>query len=741
MSDKILKWQNDMLDSTNYTVTIGDVITQDNIDDILNYKYCGYNSFFNDITRLTEYTDIKYADRGQKFNPDLFPPLYGAVTNGYIPSQNAISDSIGFVPYDAPENMARPYWFVSFIATKNLNIPSGWLRYNTVNFAGNVFFIKEIKGIKKCFISKYTSTNIAGNKITYDYIDRHATLNCTCDRDLTTSITANYLKEDGDSTEYYIYPVLVIVVNNNIYIRTNEIISPANVECYDYRYYKPIGAGLPFKDINSEYLWFETNHGFTEITTTKTFTANGTKGTTLENAEIVPNKIIDDLQIYKYITYNSLLTATNAYDNDDNITGYYNIIYGLYVKDDTTGDIIKPIISGGIVTGWSNDLSANSDIDTWNTSTDHDVPAVPPSINDKIIDDIDDMLLGYDILDNGMIKYYQITVGDLIKVAAVISNMSYSNTIKTVWDTLNDTAETNKLDSILNTLRTWGVSADNLMPSIVSLKSFGISTSNFLATGGTKPESIILNGVDCETNTVRILASSMSYHIGDYTINGKYGDALNPHFLDYSPYTQMEIYIPYCGTVELPSKCMYNTINVYLLGDIFSGSCVGVVKCKGAIVATKSGMIGVDTPLTSNGNGMKSTALMTGVMNSIGIGAQTILSGASGNMGGIISGATAGMSNISQQIQASNENYTRMVGNVSDKCAWALPHQATIKIIHPIPNYGENYERTYGKPVCKSKTLAVGDGFTIVDNPIINGNMTLAEKTEIENYLRSGVIL
>lgn len=378
--------------------------------------------------------------------------------------------------------------------------------------------------------------------------------------------------------------------------------------------------------------------------------------------------------------------------------------------------------------------------DGWNKDGTTNNPDFNPNISSNG-DDIDDMPLGYDILDNGMIKYYQITVGDLVKVATVISNMSYSNTIKTVWDTLNSTTETDKLDSILNTLRTWGVSADNLMPSIVSLKSFGISTSNFLAAGGTKPESIVLNGVDCETNTVRILASSMAYHIGDYTINGKYGDALNPHFLDYSPYTQMEIYIPYCGTVELPSKCMYNTINVYLLGDIFSGSCVGVVKCNGAIVATKSGMIGVDTPLTSNGNGLKSNALMTGVMNSIGIGAQTILSGAMGNMGGIISGATTGMSNISQQIQAGNGNYTRMIGNVSDKCAWALPHQATIKIVHPIPNYGENYERTYGKPVCKSRTLAEGDGFTIVDNPIINGNMTLAEKTEIENYLRSGVIL
>lgn len=445
------------------------------------------------------------------------------------------------------------------------------------------------------------------------------------------------------------------------------------------------------------------------------------------------------LGIYFVGSDTSLATYISNYNPDTLINAV-----GSYTKTNgTTGDAyvyLGEMDSSGFTTGKLLRSEELKNYNGYNKDGNSKNENFNPSISTSD-DDIADMPLGYDILDNGMIKYYQITVGDLVKVATVISNMSYANTIKTVWDTLNDTKETDKLDTILNTLRTWGVSADNVMPSIVSLKSFGISTSNFLAAGGTKSESIVLNGVDCETNSVRIIASSMAYHIGDYTINGKYGDAFNPHFLDYKPYTQMEIYIPYCGTVELPSKCMYNTINVYLLGDIFSGSCVGVVKCKGAIVATKAGMIGVDTPLTSNGNGMKSNALMTGVMNSIGIGAQTILSGATGNMGGIISGATAGMANISQQIQAGNENYTRMIGNVSDKCAWALPHQSTIKIVHPIPKYGDNYDRTYGRPVCKSRTLNSGDGFTIIDNPIINGNMTLAEKTEIENYLRSGVIL
>lgn len=712
MSDKILKWQNGQLDSTNYTVTIGDVITQDNIDDILNYKYCGYNSFFNDITRLTEYTDIKYAERGQKFNPDLFPPLYGAVANGYIPSQNAISDSIGFVPYESTENMARPYWFVSFIATKDLNIPNGWLRYNSVNFDGNVFFVKEIKGIKKCFISKYKSTKTDGDKITYDYIDRHATLNCTCDRDLTSSITANYLKEDGDNTEYYIYPVLVIVVNNNIYMRTCEIISPANVECHDYRYYKPIGASLPFKNINNAYLWFETNHGFTEITTTKTFTSDGTKGTTLGNAEIVPNKIVDDLLIYKYINYSGLLTAYNAYDNDDNITGYYNIIFGLYVKDDTTGDIIKPIISKGIVTGWSSDLSVDSDIDKWDTSIDHDVPLYPtePGVDS---DSETDMEIGSLYSASGMVHYYKVTSENLQMLSKLMSNVDV-------------------------------VGTKNLLPNLISLKAFPIS---FDRLGRGTIKTIEIGGIKMTDNiagtaTGITVDSTYSFlECCDTTVQGKYGNISDPHFLDFSPYTQVELILPLAGSVILPDNAMYKSLSVVYVYDIVNGSAICVVKSNGTVISTIPCTLSQDIPFSTINVGAKTSAMISNITNV----AQNIATlGVSVGTGNLVGGISSGIStvgSISQTVMSNNQNYIEKFGKNGDMCDFGLVKKAYIKYTRPVDIIPENFGRTNGYLCNVTKKLSDCSGFTICENPEINCSGTENEKQRIKQLLETGIYI
>ena len=713
-------------DTQSYPITIGAKLTAANIGNAP--FYAGHYDAINNIaTNLVIDNPPIEKDKNNGLNWHGRYYAYNDVTvaNSYLNG------------YTAPNGLYKRVIYVIF--PKNATLPATSI--TTTSIPDNCYIVENITAPNK-LVLQATLTGFGGNRISWTLNVKHV-----CDKTVNDySGAPRYVR--FNNADYILEPIIVFNVGDDIiYSRCINMTTCQSWATNDgtYKYMHCSGRITTFnRNYQTSITYSPVNDEtkFSDYFGNKVHDGTSTKSVNIDNfteKSITPYKtdvtyVTSNANQYniQYVSF----TASLAETTHNKLT--VASTFGLYFTDGTK--VYKPIIDGGIVTGYSDDLTALSDIDTWNDFN-HNVPDTPPTPPTPTGDDIDDMTLGYDILDNGMIKYYQITVGDLDKVSTVIENMSYAKTIKSVWDTLNSTTETNKLDTILNTLRTWGVSADNLLPSIVSLKSFGISTSNFLAAGGTKAESIVLNGVDCETNTTRILASSMSYHIGDYPITGKFGDAENPHFLDYAPYTHLEIYIPFCGTVELPSKCMYNTVNVYILGDIFSGSCVGVVKCKGAIVATKSGMIGVDTPLTSNGNGMKSNALMSGIMNSVGIGAQTILSGATGNMGGIMSGATAGMSNTSQQIQAGNENYTRMIGNVSDKCAWALPHQATIKIVHPIPNYGENYDRTYGKPVCKSRTLTAGDGFTIVDNPIINGNMTLAEKIEIENYLKSGVIL
>lgn len=323
-------------------------------------------------------------------------------------------------------------------------------------------------------------------------------------------------------------------------------------------------------------------------------------------------------------------------------------------------------------------------------------------------DDIDDTLLGHDLYVNGFVNYFQVTAGNLTDISTAISN----ETVKT-----------------------------GLLNNVISLKSYVVPTSAFLSAGSTVSSPIKLNGVTVLESAPKIVAHSMKYHIGDYTINGRYGNLSNPHFLDKNPYTIIELYIPFCGIVTLPDKCMYNTISVDLLSDLFSGGCIAVVKCNGAIVAEKSGIIGFDIPLSSLNNAELSHALLNNVLKSVDIGANTIISGATGNVGGILSGATAGANNMLSMYHTANLNYTTIVGNSGSKSEYALPPQCYVKITTKIVKYPDNYVHTVGKPCYKNKKLSDCKGFTMCENVNINVSATDTEKRMIKQLLETGIYI
>lgn len=338
-----------------------------------------------------------------------------------------------------------------------------------------------------------------------------------------------------------------------------------------------------------------------------------------------------------------------------------------------------------------------SELPEWDFSSDSDLN-----------DDIDDTLLGHDLYVNGFVNYFQVTAGNLTDISTVISN------------------ETEKT---------------GLLNNVISLKSYVVPTSAFLTAGSTIPSPIKLNGVTVLESAPKIVAHSMKFHIGDYTINGRYGNLSNPHFLDKNPYTIIELYIPFCGIVILPDKCMYNTISVDLLSDLFSGGCIAVVKCNGAIVAEKSGIIGYDIPLSAINNADLTHALLNNVMTSVNIGANTIVSGATGNVSEILSGAMAGTNNMLSMYHTTNQNYTSVVGNSGAKSEYALPPQCYVKINTKIAKYPDNYAHTVGKPCYKTKKLSDCNGFTVCENVNINISATVTEKQMIKQLLENGVYI
>ena len=404
-----------------------------------------------------------------------------------------------------------------------------------------------------------------------------------------------------------------------------------------------------------------------------------------------------------------------------NTLNYHGLTFKIYIASETEllrtlanfglafeygGKRYYPIFENGMITGYTENINDTKDWYDWTGIKDHE-NANSPEGND-LNDDIDDIMLGHDLFENGFVNYFQVTAGNLTDISTAITN------------------EKEKIGIINN---------------VISLKSYAVPTSAFLSAGSTVSAPIKLNGVTVLESAPKIVAHSMKFHIGDYTINGRYGNLSNPHFLDKSPYTIMELYIPFCGIVTLPDKCMYNTISVDLLSDLFSGGCIGVVKCNGAIVAEKTGMIGFDIPLSASNTSELSHALLNNVMTAVNIGANVIESGATGNISGMISGTTKGINNIVSMYHTVNQNYTNIIGSSGGKSDFAMPAQCYIKICTKIANYPDNYTHNVGKPCYKNKKLSDCKGFTMCENVNINVSANVTEKQMIKQLLETGIYI
>lgn len=404
-----------------------------------------------------------------------------------------------------------------------------------------------------------------------------------------------------------------------------------------------------------------------------------------------------------------------------NTLNYHGMTFSVYIASETellrtlanfgiafeyAGKRYYPVFENGMITGYTENINDTKEWYNWTGIKDHE-NADSPSGGD-LNDDIDDTVLGRDLYGNGFVNYYQVTAGNLTDISTAISN------------------ETEKT---------------GLLNNVISLKSYVVPTSAFLSAGSTTAAPITLNGVTVLESAPKIVAHNMCFHLGDYTINGRYGSATSPHFLDKNPYTLIELYIPFCGIITLPDKCMYNTISVDLLSDLFSGGCIAVVKCNGAIVAEKSGIIGYDIPLSAINTAEMSHALLNNVMASVNIGANTIVSGATGNVSGILSGAISGANNMMSMYHTANLNYTSVVGNSGAKSEYALPPQCYVKTSAKIAKYPDNYAHTVGKPCYKTKKLSDCKGFTVCENVNINVSATATEKQMIKQLLENGVYI
>ena len=288
------------------------------------------------------------------------------------------------------------------------------------------------------------------------------------------------------------------------------------------------------------------------------------------------------------------------------------------------------------------------------------------------------------------------------------------------------------------------------------------------------------NAFDLETNFVKLFSNPMDCLIGLSIVpvtptiagaqNVKFGNITTPiglqklasqyaevdcgtinlkefigSFLDYSPYVNISIYLPYVGYRELsPNDVMNDTIHVVYHIDVLSGGCCAMIETgKKGLLYSFNGSCIANVPITA----INYSGAIQNAVSAVGAGLTTIAGVSTGNapltaMGltqGIAGGAGAAMSaancasNATGQVQRSGA-----MGGAAGLMSYQKP---LLIVTRPRQSVPANLNKFVGLTTNVTMNLATVKGFTIVDHVHLSGIPAMQEeKEELARLLREGVI-
>lgn len=445
---------------------------------------------------------------------------------------------------------------------------------------------------------------------------------------------------------------------------------------------------------------------------------------------------------------------------------HYFANMGVYFYADK---LYKPIIEDGIVTGWTDDLSTESDIDNWDGNTIHDIPVTPPEPPPPPPGPYDDdpwsgvSFSGVGLGGGGAFaRCYYMTSTELANLRSWMSGIN-------VPEGFNPMAQIIGLSQVP-----------------VALSGDAPETVQFINSSAVYDPGITSRVVDSNVSTQYSMGSPIKYSLGSVDVKRRMQERGEP-YLDYS--CQIELYLPLIGVFSLDTQAvMGRTIEAEAILDPISGTLAAyawVSKDGQKLpVAYGSTTISVDLPVTAQQYSVSKAALKqanaqlgTSILSSVATlvaaavgagkaeGSNARVSGGASSMQGArgmnsyaqASSIAASQAAISQtgnivgdfmqwgrtikQLQYGNN--TAISGSFGGSVAqWSYPFQAYVKINRPRYEKPENYAHTQGVPCVQKKRIGDCTGFiqcigVDVDNHIEGA--TDLERQAIQAALSSGI--
>lgn len=340
------------------------------------------------------------------------------------------------------------------------------------------------------------------------------------------------------------------------------------------------------------------------------------------------------------------------------------------------------------------------------------------------------------------------SIGDIVTLTQryVLNGTAVSHLGRELWSITADMIDdggggedfTELNDKILDTFLT-----NNPIDCIVSLQRFPLEipkTANAV--------KIKLGKAETQVSAYQMEKTAYTYLFTGKPIAPKFGDS----FLDYEPYTKMELYIPFCGTVQLnPADIIDRQLNVQLVVDFCTGTCTGFVMSDDLVIETVNGNIAIDIPVT----GMQSATVASQLNNAIAAktsAQKTIFNSQVGVItpAGFVKFALNPLSfkeNIDQaKISEQRADYElrhqnaalHIIGSASPAGGWAIDLNCRLIIYYPSgevirtakpPEWNDTalarYGRTTGFACCIENSIgSMSSGLVVGINPDLNGMVT-----------------
>ena len=252
--------------------------------------------------------------------------------------------------------------------------------------------------------------------------------------------------------------------------------------------------------------------------------------------------------------------------------------------------------------------------------------------------------------------------------------------------------------------------------NIISLKAL-IGTVTTIGTS----QALTLGNVTTTANVVPC-NESITINVGSITLPRKYNN-----FLDFEPYTKVQIYLPFYGCAMLDSSLVIGrTITIKYIIDVITATAkIKIIHDNKTLYEFKT-TCGSDLPITSSN---RASVEMGYLSSGVGMG----VSIASGN---VLGGLASGLSMAQSQYHSSTS------GNVSGVLNFHDSRMVTVLVDRPVYTELRNFNKTHGRVCNLSKTLRDLRGFTkCAENVQIPFNCLDEERNMIIEQLVNGVII